>query len=105
MSWLSTQWHLLQAWFSKEEQEVLPFFKGAAQQIVKNGGAVLLDAATAAVVAAEASGKSGAQKFADAIAAATSVLEKEGIPVVSSAVMTAVQAAVSNLKSDVSSPS
>lgn len=90
-------WTEVEAWFTKVGGEVASFVSNLAQTIAKNGGPVLVQAAIAAVAAAEATGKTGAEKKADAVAAVTSVLKTQGIPVVLNAVNSAIEAAVANL--------
>jgi hypothetical protein len=76
------------------------FFDALAHSIEQNGGQVLRDAAIAAVRAAEATGGSGDQKFAAALAQVVITLETEGLPVVINAVKGAIEAAVAVMKAD-----
>lgn len=84
--------------FSKIGQGILAFVAAGAEQIAKNGGAVLTQAALAAVKAAEAQGGSGKDKLEAAQAAVIDVLQKNGIPVAMSAVNFAIEAAVAQLR-------
>lgn len=75
------------------------FFSALAENIEKNGGKVLQNAALAAVEAAESAGGSGSDKFAAALASVMDDLEEQGIPVVLNAVRGAIEAAVAQVKS------
>ena len=74
------------------------FFGALAQSVASNGGKVLIDAATAAVAAAEATGGDASAKLAAAQGAIVATLRAEGIPVVMNAVNGAIEAALANLK-------
>lgn len=74
------------------------FFASAISQVANAGGQVLVNAATAAVTAAENTGGSGAAKFNAAVASVKTVLTSQGIPVVENAVQSAVLAGVANLQ-------
>lgn len=98
MSWFSNEIHAVEAWFSSEEKVILNFLEGAAKQIVNAGGPILINAAIAAVTAAETAGGSGADKFKAAVTATENVIKTQGIPMVSNAIAIAVEGAVANLK-------
>lgn len=74
------------------------FFSALAENIEKNGGKVLRDAALAAVEDAENAGGSGSDKFKAALESVISALEEEGIPIVLNAVRGAIEAAVAQFK-------
>lgn len=90
-------WTEVEAWFSKVGGEIANFVSGLARTIAVNGGPILVEAAQAAVLAAESSGKTGSEKRADAIAAVIAILESKGIPIVLNAINGAIEAAVANL--------
>ncbi|HXQ40382.1 MAG TPA: phage holin, LLH family [Candidatus Udaeobacter sp.] len=98
MSWFSKEIASVEAWFSSEEKVVLNFLEGAAKSIVANGGPVLINAAVAAVTAAETAGGTGSQKLQAATAAVVSTLKNQGLPVVQNAINAAIEGAVANLK-------
>ena len=98
MSWFSNEIASVEAWFSSEEKVVLDFLEGAAKSIVANGGPVLINAAVAAVTAAETTGGTGAQKLQAATSAVVSTLKSQGLPVVQNAINAAIEGAVANLK-------
>lgn len=87
----------IESFFEGVEAIVLAFTSSLAHAIAENGGKVLVDAATAAVAAAEATGGSGKDKLAGAVASVVAVLEREGIPVAMNAVNGAIEAAVASL--------
>ena len=78
---------------------LLGFVSALAENIEKNGGKVLRDAALDAVAAAENAGGSGSDKFSAALESVISTLEAQGIPVVLNAVRGAIEAAVAQIKS------
>lgn len=88
-------------------QKALNIFKGfiygflspLAAQIARNGGKLLLEAATQAVIAAEASGGSGEDKFKLAKKIVITRLEANGIPIVLNAVHGALEGAVARMGS------
>lgn len=77
---------------------VTSFLNPLARQIAKNGGALLLQTALAAVIAAEQSGAKGEDKFSAAKAVVLAKLKAEGIPIVLNAVHGAIEAAVAQIK-------
>ena len=101
MSWFSNEIASVEAWFSSEEKVVLDFLEGAAKSIVANGGPVLINAAVAAVTAAETTGGTGAQKLQAATGAVVSTLKSQGLPVMQNAINAAIEGAVANLKASV----
>jgi hypothetical protein len=104
MSWFSKEIASIESWFSSEEKVVLNFLEGAARSIVANGGPVLINAAMAAVTAAETTGGTGAQKLQAATAAVVSTLKGQGLPVVQNAINAAIEGAVANLKASLPAP-
>ena len=80
------------------------FLTGLASSIAQNGGKVLIDAAVAAVAAAEAKGGTAQDKLAAAQAAVLATLSTEGIPVVMNAVNGAIEGALANLKAQAADP-
>lgn len=99
MNFLQNIWADIKGFFSKEEEAVVAFVSALIHNIAQNGGQVLMDAATAAVTAAENTGGTAAVKFAAAQASITATLVAEGAPVIMSAVNAAIEAAVSALSS------
>lgn len=75
----------------------LEFTKSLIAAIVRGGGKVLEDAATAAVRAAEEAGGDGDSKFAAAFKMVCDTLSKEGIPLITVAIEGAIIAAVAAL--------
>lgn len=92
---LQNSWHSL---VDSIRDGLLGFVSALAENIEKNGGQVLRDAALAAVKAAEANGGSGSDKFNAALESVISTLEQQGIPVVINAVRGAIEAAVAQVK-------
>lgn len=92
---LQNSWHSL---VDSIRDGLLGFVSALAENIEKNGGQVLRDAALAAVKAAEANGGSGSDKFNAALESVISTLEEQGIPVVINAVRGAIEAAVAQIK-------
>jgi len=92
---LQNSWHSL---VDSIRDGLLGFVSALAENIEKNGGQVLRDAALAAVKAAEANGGSGSDKFNAALESVISTLEQQGIPVVINAVRGAIEAAVAQIK-------
>lgn len=78
----------------------LSFVHPLLLSIKENGGKVLIDAAIAAVAAAETSGGDGNAKMAAAEASVVETLTKEGIPVVKNAIRGAIEAAVASLRAE-----
>src|SRR5690349_8124158 len=86
--------HSIKSIFTAGESKALELATAAAHYVEQNGGQVLRDAASAAVIAAETSGGTGEAKLAAAVASVTSVLVTEGLPVVNSAIHLAVEMAL-----------
>lgn len=78
----------------------LSFLSAAAKSIAASGGALLVEAARNAVVAAEKQGGTGSEKREAAINAVTSTLENAGISVIATAVNTAIEAAVAEMNAN-----
>lgn len=94
----------IESFFSSILSGVESFLSNVAHSIAVNGGPVLVDLATAAVLAAEAQGGSGSDKLNAAVKAVTAGLEAKGIPVVVNAVNAAIEAAVANLQAEKVAP-
>lgn len=92
-------WDHIEAFFTEAEKIAVTFMSAMATSIAKSGGALLVSAAQAAVVAAEADGGSGEEKLASAKKAVIGTLESEGVAVVMNAVNGAIEAAVAEMKS------
>lgn len=73
------------------------FLLPAARILAKAGGDALIEAAKAAVAAAEAKGGTGEEKFIAAKKAVVKALQKQGLPIVMNAVNLAIEAAVAAL--------
>lgn len=104
MSFFSNVWTQIENIFTKEEQAFALFFEDAIHNVAVNGGPVLVNAATNAVEAAEKQGGSGSAKLAAATAAVVATLTTQGIPVVVSAVNSAIEAAVARLAASTVTP-
>ena len=87
----------LEGLFTDAEKAVVAFADSLLSSIEKNGGSVLMSAATGAVAAAEARGGTSAEKLAAAQAAVAKVLDSQGVPLVNNAVNGAIEAAVAAL--------
>lgn len=74
------------------------FLRDLASSIAANGGTVLINAAVAAVQAAETTGGSGSAKLSAAQASVLNVLSSQGLPLLTSAVNGAIEGAVASLK-------
>lgn len=81
-------------WFRNIGEDVVDFVKPLAKEIAANGGALLLEAAHQAVLAAEASGGSGRDKFDAAQKSVIAALEAKSLPIVLNAINGAIEAAV-----------
>lgn len=93
----------LKSLLSAAQQIAFAFLLAGAKAIAASGGALLTDAATAAVKAAENAGGSGTEKYEAAFAAVVGTLEDAGQPVVENAVNLAIEAALAKLKEEVAS--
>lgn len=80
------------------EADVTAFLASLADSIARSGGQTLIHAAVNAVATAEATGGTGAEKFAAAFAAVTHDLATQGIAAAESAVRGAIEAAVAQHK-------
>lgn len=74
------------------------FVSSLADNIAKNGGPVLIQAALDGVAAAEQSGGSSSEKWNKAKSVVIARLKVSGIPVVNSAVNGAIEAALADYK-------
>lgn len=88
----------IEAFFLGLDKDVVAALAALAESITNNGGAILINAAQAAVIAAEGAGGTGAQKLDAAKTAVIQVLTNQGIPFVESAVNGAIEAAVAQNK-------
>ena len=88
----------LQGKLTSTQQEALKLATSAAHYVEENGGKVLRDAASAAVIAAETVPGDGMAKLSAAAASVTAVLVAEGIPVVKTAVNLAIEMALADAK-------
>jgi hypothetical protein len=100
MEMLSRLWDQIEEWFEKIGEDIVDFVKPLAKEIAANGGMVLLNAAHDAVLAAEAVGGSGGDKFKAAQEALIAKVQAEGLPVVLNAINGAIEAAVAKMKSE-----
>lgn len=98
MSAFSRMLKEIAAWFEDIGESILDGIKPLARQIARNGGALLLEAATAAVIAAEAQGGSGRDKFDAARGSVIATLEAKSLPIVMNAIHGAIEIAVAALK-------
>lgn len=87
--------------FTETETLVVKFGTPMLASIEKNGGQVLVQAATDAVVAAETAGGTGEVKAAAALAAVSADLLSKGVPVVVNAAKGAIELAVADLQAKV----
>ena len=90
-------WRKIVDFFKGVLREITAFLNPLAREIARNGGKLLLEAAAAAVLAAEVQGGSGEDKFKAAKATVISRLEAESIPIVLNAVHGAIEAAVARI--------
>lgn len=90
-------WSDIKSMFTSTEHVFVVFASSLIHSMASNGGQVLIDAATAAVIAAEAGGGTGQDKLNAAIAAVVASLKAKGIPVVMNAVNGAIEAAVADM--------
>ena len=88
----------LQGKLTSGQQEALKLATSAAHYVEENGGKVLRDAASAAVIAAETVPGGGEAKFSAAVASVIATLAAKEIDVVKAAIDTAVQMAVADAK-------
>lgn len=88
---IQNTWHSLASFITDS------FLTPLAREISKSGGKVLIEAAQAAVLAAEATGGSGEKKFQNAYHAITNELLKAGIGYTAVAVRGAIEAAVAKM--------
>ena len=91
-------WDGILAFLKDAYEWALPVVKAALQSLVSGGGAMLMDAATAAVKAAEETGADGDTKWEMAYEAVKGTIESEGRKVVKSAINLAIEMAVAKLK-------
>lgn len=82
------------------ERIAFEFLLVGAKSIAQSGGALLTDAAMAAVRAAEETGGSGTEKYEAAFNSIVGTLKDAGQPVVENAVNLAIEAAVAKLKEE-----
>jgi hypothetical protein len=85
---------------SSAESDILAFLLASAKAIEQSGGQALILAATTAVKAAEATGGSGADKFAAAKDSVLQSLQSQGIAAIEGAVNAGIEAAVAQMKAN-----
>lgn len=90
-------WKPILNWLSNLGRAMLGFMGELMTSIAKNGGAALIEASRAAVIAAENQGGSGDDKLKAARAAVISSLTRQGIPIVLNAINGAIEAAVARM--------
>lgn len=101
MSVFSKLWAEFIEWIESIGKDTLDFIAPLAKEISKNGGDFLIQVAYKAVVAAEANGGSGSDKFNAAKNSVVTALAAEGLPIVLNAVHGALEAAVAKMKAGV----
>jgi hypothetical protein len=90
--------HTVEGIFTTSEQEALKVATAAAHYLEQNGGKVLRDAASAAVLSAELTPGDGIARASAAFASVIAVLASEGVPVIKSAVNLAIEMALADAK-------
>lgn len=95
---LNDLWDGFVEWLENIGEDVMDFIKPLAKEIAKSGGKMLLEIAKEAVLAAEASGGSGGDKFKAAQSTIIAQLNEKGIPIVTNAINGAIEAAVASMK-------
>lgn len=88
----------IEAFFVSHESAIVNFFKPFALALEKDGKQILIDAAMAAVTAAESTPGGGQAKMAAALAMIAETLQKEGVAYVESEARAAAELALQNLK-------
>ena len=91
-------WDGILAFLKDAYEWALPVVKATLQRLVSGGGAMLMDAALAAVKAAEETGKSGDEKWEMAFNAVKGTVESEGREVVNSAINLAIEMALAKMQ-------
>jgi hypothetical protein len=90
--------HSIAGIFTAGESKALELATAAAHYVEQNGGQILRDAATAAVIAAETTPGGGMAKLAAAVTDVIAVLTTQGIPVIKSAINLAIEMALADAK-------
>jgi len=90
----------IQNFFHDGVKDIFAGLSALANSIALNGGAVLLEAAAAAVAAAEAQGGTGAEKLKAAQDSVIATLTAQGLSVVKNAINGAIEAAVAQHKAN-----
>jgi hypothetical protein len=85
-------------WFESIGDDVLEALAPLGRQIAKAGGKALIDAALAAVLAAETAGGSGDEKFDAAHKAVVKTLQAQGLPIITNAINGAIEIAVAKIR-------
>lgn len=85
---------LIQRLFNK----YLGFLLAAATLLARSGGQALVQAARDAVAAAESQGGTGEEKFAAAKKAVVKSLQRQALPIITTAIHIAIESAVAELK-------
>lgn len=93
-------WDGILAFLKDAYEWALPIVKASLQSLIQSGGATLMDAATAAVKAAEDTNASGDDKWQMAFDAVKQTIENEGKTAVTSAINLAIEMALAKLKAD-----
>lgn len=91
-------WDKVKSFLKGLISDIIGFFDPLAREIARNGGKLLLEAAMAAVIAAEQKGGSGEDKFKAAKATVIATLQSQSFPIVINAVHGALEAAVARMK-------
>jgi hypothetical protein len=98
MSVFSDAWHKVVKEAKEVVSDIFSAFTSAGTQLLRDGGPVLITAATEAVIAAETTPGDSNAKFQAAEAAVLAELKDKGLPIVKNAVRLAIENAVANLK-------
>lgn len=98
MGWLSNLWKKLKPSVDDVVDAVSEAAKVAAEYLLRNSGAILVEAARAAVDMAEQTGGAGEDKKKMAFNLAKNILKERGAEVASSAINLAIEVAVARLK-------
>lgn len=94
---LNDIWDAFVDWVESIGEDVMEFTKPLAKEIAKNGGKLLIAAAKEAVIAAEANGGSGSEKFKTAQNMIIETMKTQGVNVVMNAVNGAIENAVAGM--------
>jgi hypothetical protein len=92
-----TVWKRIGNFFGRVGRGIWAFLSAGAEVIAENGGKLLMQSALEAVVAAEAAGGNGGDKFKVAKDTVIAKLRVAGIPIVLNAVHLAIENAVAEM--------